>query len=831
MASFRLKIFALAVGAVLVVSLGQSAGASAKGPAKLVLATHIGWEVNLTSKGNLCPVGGECRSGVPTSEPGGFEFPEGVAVSPTDDLYVSDRGNHRVEEISESGEFILEFGHEVDKTTHGDVCTAASGDICGAGVESSSAGGFVAPSGIAVDQVTGAVYVMDWSDQRVDKYNAAGEFIWTAGKEVNTTEDNASSATEAQKNLCTAASGDTCKTGVASLPESSERCAFDFEVNRGNSVAIGGATNETVFVADAHRIQKLNPEGSCEEPIGIRSEVRTREPQGKIVALAANERSVFVAYGKTHVVEEFDIQSEKWLEIEDAPEVEGGGPVLINALAVDPSGDIAVAAVEGSETVSRQIGTLFNVGIKREPVSFTVPGPLNTNGVHGIAFDSKGNLYADVTSTSELLGYKSEPVAQLTTSPAGPCADGPVVETNDSFGCELKGTANTFGVPSTEAWFEWGRTCKPSEDTRTPEQPLPTPEGEQPVSASIEGVRPNQEFCYRLAGVDENVKLPEELVGGYVHFTTPTLPPRIVGEPQAEFVTPSSADIFGEVNPENAPTEYAVEYGPAAELEACASALTGSCGGEVHVTDTHESSLYGRLGATFSLSGLKPDTTYRYRLSAVNDKGQPSEGEAPGEQAREAEFTTSPLPVPSAATGGFTALSATTAVISGAVDPGGHAAAYSFELGVANGDQTQYGVVVSGAVPAVEGSVGESFLLTGLQPGTHYRYRVSLSSMYVSQPGNTVQGAPVEFVTEGLPAVIETEPVLPQLAIPSLRFPAAGKGPTKLTRAQLLARALKACKKQPRKRRAACERQAHKRYGRPAANRKGSKRKAVKRRG
>lgn len=835
MVSFRVRIFALAVGTALAVSLGQSASALARGPVKLVLADHIGWEVNVVSKGELCSVGGECRSGVPTSNPGGFEFPGGVAVSPSDDLYVSDRGNHRVEEITESGEFILEFGQEVDKTkdafpgataTEKDVCTAASGDTCGAGVGSSSAGGLVSPSGLAVDQVTGAVYVIDFLGQRVDKYSAAGEFIWTVGKEVNATEDGALGASEAQENLCTAASSDTCKAGVSSSPESSELCAFNFGLNLGNGVAIGGA-EKTVFIADAHRIQKLTPGGPCEEPIGIRPQTLEREPQGEITALAANVASVYVAYGKTDTVERYSFQSQAWSEeIKDPPGVEGGAPVQINALAVDPSGDLAIASAEGSAAEAHQLGALFNAGTKLEPVSFIVPGPVNTHGVHGIAFDSKGDLYANVTGTNELLGYRSEPVAQLTTGTAVPCSGGPVVKTNDSFGCELEGVANTFGVPSTEVWFEWGRTCKPPEDERTPAQPLATPEGEQPVSVSIQGVRPNQEYCYRFAGVDEHVKLPEELVGGYEHFTTPIAPPRIAGEPQAEYVTSSSADVFGEVNPENTSTESAVEYGPPAELEACVSALTGSCGSEVRVTETHESALYGTTGVTFSLSGLRPDTTYRYRLGAVNDHGQPSEGEAPGEKAREAEFTTSSLPAPTATTGGFTALSATTAAISGAVDPGGHAAAYSFELGVAKGDETQYGVVVSGAVPAVEGSVGESYLITGLQPGTHYRYRISLSSMYVSAPGHTVRGGPVEFVTEGLPEVIKTGPGPQQLAVPPFRFPAASKVAPKLTRAQLLARALKACKKQSRKRRAGCVRQAHKRYGRAAVKRTASKRRS-----
>jgi hypothetical protein len=74
----------------------------------------------------------------------------------------------------------------------------------------------------------------------------------------------------------------------------------------------------------------------------------------------------------------------------------------------------------------------------------------------------------------------------------------------------------------------------------------------------------------------------------------------------------------------------------------------------------------------------------------------------------------------------------------------------------------------------------------------------------------------VLFITAGLPTVLFAPTPLAQLPVPNIAFPAETKPlpSKKLTRAQLLARALKACKKDKKKsKRAACIKQARKSYG------------------
>ncbi|MBA3865548.1 MAG: hypothetical protein H0X42_04250 [Solirubrobacterales bacterium] len=132
------------------------------------------------------------------SNPSDVEVDQG-----TGDVYVTDPANHRVEKFTSTGEFILMFGKGVDATTGGDVCTAASGDVCQAGVKGSLPGGFdgefetYAVIGGTAEPITGErlflavdnsggpsngdVYVGDPGDVLVQKFDSTGNLITSWG--------------------------------------------------------------------------------------------------------------------------------------------------------------------------------------------------------------------------------------------------------------------------------------------------------------------------------------------------------------------------------------------------------------------------------------------------------------------------------------------------------------------------------------------------------------------------------------------------------------------------------------------------------------------------
>lgn len=249
----------------------------------------------------------------------------------------------------------------------------------------------------------------------------------------------------------------------------------------------------------------------------------------------------------------------------------------------------------------------------------------------------------------------------------------------------------------------------------------------------------------------------------------PSVPPRVIGAPSVLFVHSSSAVMFGELNPENADTTYEFQYAQYAKACGAEEVCPGlaSIPG-VAVTGALESNAYGKIGATLEATGLRPATVYRYRLHAINEAGEQGECFEGGEAGCEGSFTTAPAPVLTATTEGATAVGATSAVISGSVDPDGQLATYAFELGVYQGAATQFGVVQSGSTETVP--VTETLPLSGLQPGTEYAYRITIASGY-----GTAVGQPVVFRTGGLPSVLEVSAPLAMLAIPNVAFPTATK--------------------------------------------------------
>jgi hypothetical protein len=116
--------------------------------------------------------------------------PTGIAVNnTTGDIYVADV--NRVQRLSSSGAFISTWGKDViqslapgDTGTGFEVCTVAVN--CKAGTTGGLGGQLNALNGIAVDQVTGDVYVTEANNRRISVFTAAGAFIRTFGKDVVT---------------------------------------------------------------------------------------------------------------------------------------------------------------------------------------------------------------------------------------------------------------------------------------------------------------------------------------------------------------------------------------------------------------------------------------------------------------------------------------------------------------------------------------------------------------------------------------------------------------------------------------------------------------------
>jgi tripartite motif-containing protein 71 len=107
-------------------------------------------------------------SAVPAAPPanGTFNLPESIAIkSSSGRIYVADTGNHRVEYFTSAGVYEGQFGSS-DYSASTGVISAGSGD-----------GEMSSPSGVAVNQTSGDVYVLDTGNDRVQQFTATGTYI------------------------------------------------------------------------------------------------------------------------------------------------------------------------------------------------------------------------------------------------------------------------------------------------------------------------------------------------------------------------------------------------------------------------------------------------------------------------------------------------------------------------------------------------------------------------------------------------------------------------------------------------------------------------------
>jgi DNA-binding beta-propeller fold protein YncE len=136
----------------------------------------------------------------------------------------------------------------------------------------------------------GDLYVLDIFKHRVEVLSATGTFVAAFGWEVNATKDSEPAATQAERNLCTVASGDTCQAGVQG-PAAGQL----FEPV---SVAIDPSSGE-VYVAEfvsaneelGRRVQAFSAEGRWLFEIGREVNLtRDKEP-----AASATEKNLCTA--------------------------------------------------------------------------------------------------------------------------------------------------------------------------------------------------------------------------------------------------------------------------------------------------------------------------------------------------------------------------------------------------------------------------------------------------------------------------------------------------------------------------------------------------------
>jgi hypothetical protein len=491
----------------------------------------------------------------------------GVAVSrQSGQVIVLDRNGQRVDRFGAEGEFLEAWGAGVadGETLAAQTCTSRCFTGLAAGV---GPGEFDFPVGVAVDNDVlspsfSDVYVGDARNYRVEEFSAQGAFIRMIGGGVNETKDKTAGASEAEKNLCTDASGDVCTAGTAGGGQGQ----FAIEPE---AIAVG--PDGTVYVGDENRVQEFNAEGAYQGQIPLIG-------AGGVEALALDGAGdIYLTSSKVPGVREFDHGGVQIGPARDAT----GSPT---ALAVGPSEELFVADGQGTNHILEY----DPAGVQQASFGLSSEGTPT-----GIAYsESLGALYVAHKNSVQIIA---------------PPAPGPLVlqescEGLMTTGATLSATVNGEG-PGASYHFEYGTTTGYGQSTAS------TALGGEPfedqlISASLAGLQPRTLYHFRVVAADAGTTTygPDS--------SCATLPPVSIDTESVTSVSTVGAHLEAELNPHGLATEYSFEFGLSTSYEDSASLPMASI-----------EAAEGDVPVALDVQGLTPDTTYHYRIVASNQLG------------------------------------------------------------------------------------------------------------------------------------------------------------------------------------------------------------------
>lgn len=512
------------------------------------------------------------------------------------------------------------------------------------GVAGSGNGELSAPDGVAVDQTTGDIYVVDTGNDRVEKFNSSGEYLL---------QFNGSDALGGPFESPSAVAVDPTTEDV--YVADSGHNVVDRFTSTGVYISGSQLTGQPPSAPEPKAFS--NPDGLAVDPTS--GDLYVADKENKLV-------DVFTAAGEWRSA--FPTEKRPW------------------SLAIDSHGDVYVAE-SGEERVTEY--TALGASVLRVFRSFqSVFGQVRTVGV-------------DLQTDDAFLGSELE------------------VEGADLYQIE---EVNSSGELTVQRNF--GAGVIPNPGTASPGIAVDSASG----------------TVYAVDSANDVVD-----IFALVHLPTPE-----TGGPSN--VRGTIATVSGTVNPESdeAEASYFFEYGPCGknELRLCA---------ESPYTFKTSEMLAGLgtepLPASVLLSGLKPETAYRYRLVAKNASGEKA--------GNEHTLTTAAVVV----TDEPTNVQSTSATLNGLLDPEETFTFYSFEYASnAEYDQnpenpyphsSEFEARSEGSLLApVSASIGSEH--EPLEPGTTYHYRLLANSF---EGYGVAHGQDKTFTTlPALPAVDDKSP-------------------------------------------------------------------------
>lgn len=478
------------------------------------------------------------------------------------------------------------------------------------GSKGSGSGQFEEPTGIAVNDVTHDVYVVDSANNRVEEFNATGS---TVVSEFN---------------------GSATPSGAFESPGGTSGIAVD---NSGKTVLEDPSVGDVYVIDRGHKvIDKFSESGVyLGQLTGTKGGVT---PFGELDGVAVDPTGeLWVSQNNGEPTAEVDTFSSALANEFNSTVVLNFGP-LAPGFAVD-SNDNLYAMVGSQAAKFTSTGEVVNyavfkyVGAVGMAVNFAnndvyiasqtneqasgTPqvnaysatealieafGSRDLTSDSGVAVDSSdGTVYVADPTADTVDVFDEVPVPDVTTEPPSN------LQTTSA---TLKGTVNPNGSTLASCEFEYGSEagsythtvgCSPAAGAVTGTEPVA-------VEANVSGLTRYTTYHYRLVAANENESVPSP----DAEFVTAGA--GVPGESVSD-VTASGAMLEARVDPNGMDTHYYFQYG-AESTEGCAEHLS-SC---VDVPASPGADLGAAIGIQelgLHIQKLQPGTTYHYRVVTV----------------------------------------------------------------------------------------------------------------------------------------------------------------------------------------------------------------------
>ena len=591
---------------------------------------------------------------------------------------------------------------------------------------SSAQPSFPADRGIAVDQSTNEVYVLDATEDTLYRFNSDGSASNFSALGSNAIDGEGS--------------GDETPQVGLSIPSSRKESQIAIDES-------GTATDGDIYVAggSAHRIDIFSSEGEYKGQLTEYSGGALGETCGVAVDGSGN---VYVG-DNSHGVHVYEPAANPPVNGDNtATYTTAANPCTLAAGSGATAGFLFVDRFNGElkklDAATGEVKYTLATGastVSVDPTTGHVFSARNTGGSSTIdEYDASGATEASLVSSFKP-GSTAEGVAANGASKEvyvsrsgtenvevyGGAAIVPDVTTeapssNTGMRATLAGTVNPDGVELDECFFEWGQGSGSTEYTETTpcaETPGEIGAGSTPVGvhADLSGLTPQGKgYHYRLVAVNPNATIS----GSNQNFTTPTTvtPEAVTG------ITATEATLNGTVNPDTATlSECLLEWGPEKTPVEAFQAFpeTAPCvPGPGGITGESPVAVHA------DMSGLHPGTTYVYRFRV----GYPSATitNPTVDQPPLSLQTTGPVIAASWAQ----AITRTEASLRAQINPEGLATTYHFEYG----KTTAYGSKTEELNVGSDSSLHPvSRFLTGLSPDTTYHYRLVVTDGVVTNEG------------------------------------------------------------------------------------------------